>query len=84
MSLPMSSAFPWTMFLCKLAVDSSVAKVLLRKAGIVIPSVSCLSCALCSCLGPVLAKPGIPGFWCVSLPEMLSHVCLGCCHYQGC
>ena len=46
MSLPMSSAFPWTMFLCKLSVDSSVAKVLLRRAGIVIPSVSCLSCDL--------------------------------------
>jgi len=44
--------------------------VLLRKAGIVIPSVSCLSCAYCSSLGPVLAKTGIPGFWCVSpLPQ---------------
>ena len=37
--------------------------MLLRKAGIVIPSVSRLSCVLCSCLGPVLAKPGLPGFY---------------------
>ena len=62
------------MFLCKLAVISSVAKVLLRKAGIVIP---CWVCVLCSCLGLVLAKPGIPGLWYVSLPEMLSHNTFG-------
>ena len=74
MSLLMSSAIAWKCFCVNLQHISSVAKVVLRKAGIVIP---CLVCVLCSCLGQVLAKPDIPGFWCVSLPEMLSHDTFG-------